>query len=172
MAAGTNDVGCRCRQRCRLRHQSAPRSHHREHHTLEHRWFAVASYANPARTIGVVEYSPMAPLPQPITGRHKDSRKVGNKRHKSQHPRRGHNNFGAITPAAPERKNFGAAFLCDTCREIYAKRSELGRDERMNHGHVVECGAVAPLFRKDAPTERLFSTPVRALLVSMRPTGP
>ena len=55
--------------------------------------------------------SPVARLPQPITARHKDSRKVGNKKHKNQHPSRGLNNFGAITPAAPERENSGAAFV-------------------------------------------------------------
>ena len=47
--------------------------------------------------------SPVARLPQPVKGRHKDSRKVGNKNHQNQHPRQGHNNFGAITPAASER---------------------------------------------------------------------
>jgi hypothetical protein len=48
--------------------------------------------------------SPVARLPQRITGRHKDSPKVGNKKHKNQHPSRGRNNFGAITPAASERE--------------------------------------------------------------------
>jgi hypothetical protein len=46
----------------------------------------------------------VARLPQPITARHKDSRKLENKKQKNQHPRRGHNNFGAITPAAPDEK--------------------------------------------------------------------
>ena len=47
--------------------------------------------------------SPVARRPQQITGRHKGSPKVGNKKHKNQHPRRGLNNFSAITPAASER---------------------------------------------------------------------
>ena len=55
--------------------------------------------------------SKVARLPQPITARAKGSRKVENKKHKNQHPRRGRNNFGAITPAAPERENSGAAFV-------------------------------------------------------------
>ena len=56
--------------------------------------------------------STVARLPQPITARHTGSRKVGNKKQpKDQRPRRGHNNFGAITPAAPERENSGAAFV-------------------------------------------------------------
>ena len=53
----------------------------------------------------------VARLPQPIKARPTDSRKLENKKQKNQPPRRGHNNFGAITPAAPERRNSGAAFV-------------------------------------------------------------
>ena len=44
-----------------------------------------------------------ARLPQPIKARPTGSRKLENKKQKNQHPRRGHNSFGVITPAAPER---------------------------------------------------------------------
>ena len=45
----------------------------------------------------------VARLPQPIKARPTGSRKVENKKQKNQHPCRGHNSFGAITPAASER---------------------------------------------------------------------
>src|SRR5437763_15324010 len=53
MAAGTNDVCCRCRRCCRLRDQSASCGYHREHHAFQHRGFAVApaSYPGLAQTI-------------------------------------------------------------------------------------------------------------------------
>ena len=55
--------------------------------------------------------SKVARLPQPITARATGSRKVENKKaDKSKRHPPGHNNFGAITPAAPERENSGAAF--------------------------------------------------------------
>ena len=41
-------------------------------------------------------------LPQPITARHKDSQKAGRRDNQKKRHRHGHNNFGAITPAAPE----------------------------------------------------------------------
>ena len=47
--------------------------------------------------------SPVALQPRPLTGRHKDSRKAVNKKHKTQPLPHGLNNFGAITPAAPGR---------------------------------------------------------------------
>ena len=53
----------------------------------------------------------VARLPQPITARATGSRKVENKKQKNQHPRRGHNNFGAITPAAPDEK-LRSRFCC------------------------------------------------------------
>jgi len=46
--------------------------------------------------------SPVARLPQPITARHKDSQKAGRRDNQKKRHRHGHNNFGAITPAAPE----------------------------------------------------------------------
>jgi len=46
----------------------------------------------------------VARLPQPIKARPMGSRKLENKKQKNQHPRRGHNNFGATIPAAPERE--------------------------------------------------------------------
>ena len=46
--------------------------------------------------------STVARLPQPITARHKDSRKVETKNNQKKRHRHGRNNFGAITPAAPE----------------------------------------------------------------------
>ena len=60
----------------------------------------------------------VARLPQPIKARPTDSRKLENKKQKNQHPRRGHNNFGAITPAAPEaklRSRFFLATSADLC---------------------------------------------------------
>ena len=53
----------------------------------------------------------VARLPQPIKARPTDSRKVEKKKQKNQHPRRGHNNFGAITPAAPDVKLRSRFFL-------------------------------------------------------------
>ena len=55
--------------------------------------------------------SEVARLPQPITARDKGSRKVGRKNNQKKRHRHGHNNFGAITPAAPERENSGADFF-------------------------------------------------------------
>ena len=46
--------------------------------------------------------SRVARLPQPIAARHKDSRKVGTRDNQKKRHRHSHNNFGAITPAAPE----------------------------------------------------------------------
>ena len=46
----------------------------------------------------------VARLPQRIKARPTGSRKVENKKQKNQHPCRGHNSFGAITPAAPDVK--------------------------------------------------------------------
>ena len=46
--------------------------------------------------------SPVARLPRPITARHKDSQKAGSRDNQKKRHRHGHNNFGAITPAAPE----------------------------------------------------------------------
>ena len=42
--------------------------------------------------------------PQPIKAKPTGSRKLENKKQKNQPPCRGHNNFGAITPAAPDAK--------------------------------------------------------------------
>jgi hypothetical protein len=44
----------------------------------------------------------VARLSQPITARATDSRKVGRRDNQRKRHRHGHNNFGAITPAAPE----------------------------------------------------------------------
>ena len=55
--------------------------------------------------------SRVARLPQLITARATGSRKVENKKQKNQHPRRGHNNFGPITPAAPDEKTPEPLFL-------------------------------------------------------------
>jgi hypothetical protein len=46
----------------------------------------------------------VARLPQPIKARPTGSRQVENKKQKNQHPCRGHNSFGATTPAAPDEK--------------------------------------------------------------------
>ena len=48
--------------------------------------------------------SKVARLPQSITARHKDSQKAGSRDNQKKRHRHGHNNFGAITPAAPEVK--------------------------------------------------------------------
>jgi hypothetical protein len=50
-------------------------------------------------------------LPQPIMVRRKDSQKAGGRDNQKKRQRHGHNNFGAITPAAPELKKSGAAFF-------------------------------------------------------------
>jgi hypothetical protein len=49
-----------------------------------------------------------ARLPQPITARDTDSRKVERRDNQKKHHRQVSNNFVAITPAAPERENSGA----------------------------------------------------------------
>ena len=46
--------------------------------------------------------SPVARLPQPIAARPKDSRKAGRRDNQKKRHRHAHNNFGAITPVAPE----------------------------------------------------------------------
>ena len=46
--------------------------------------------------------SRVARLPQPIAARHKDSRKAGGRGNQKKRHSHGHNNFGAVTPAAPE----------------------------------------------------------------------
>jgi hypothetical protein len=48
-------------------------------------------------------------LPQPITARDRGGRKVGRRGNQKKRHRQVSNNFGAITPAAPERENSGAA---------------------------------------------------------------
>jgi hypothetical protein len=45
-----------------------------------------------------------AHLAQPSVGRGSSSKKVGRRKHRKKHHLQGTNNFGAITPAAPERK--------------------------------------------------------------------
>ena len=62
--------------------------------------------------------SEAARLPQPITASDRVSRKVGRRDHQKKRHRQGSNNFGAITPAAPERKNSGAAFITRRCRGV------------------------------------------------------
>src|SRR5881275_3018069 len=44
--------------------------------------------------------STAAPRPQPITASHKDTQRVGNKKEKNQHRRRGHNEFSKAIVAA------------------------------------------------------------------------
>ena len=51
------------------------------------------------------------PLPQPITAKDTDSRKVETRGNQRKRHRHGRNNFSAITPAAPERENSGAVFF-------------------------------------------------------------
>ena len=63
--------------------------------------------SNSSRSSG----SAVVRLPQPIMGRHKDSQKAGGRDNQKKRQRHGHNNFGAITPAAPELKKSGAAFF-------------------------------------------------------------
>ena len=53
----------------------------------------------------------VARLPQPITARATDSRKVDRRDNQRKRHRQVRNNFGAITPAAPEVRNSGAAFV-------------------------------------------------------------
>jgi hypothetical protein len=53
----------------------------------------------------------VARLPQPITARHTGSRKVERRDNQKKRHRQVSNNFVAITPAAPERENSGAASL-------------------------------------------------------------
>jgi len=55
--------------------------------------------------------SKVARQPQPITARATDSPKVETRGNQKKRHRHGRNNFGAITPAASERENSGAAFL-------------------------------------------------------------
>jgi hypothetical protein len=55
--------------------------------------------------------SPVARLPRPIKARPTGSLQVENKKQKNQHPCRGHNSFGATTPAAPRRETPGPLFL-------------------------------------------------------------
>lgn len=55
--------------------------------------------------------SKVARLPQPITARDKDSRKAERLDNQKKRHRHGHNNFGAITPAAPERETPEPFFL-------------------------------------------------------------
>ena len=76
-----------------------------------------ARMVNRLRRNSTSSSSEAARLPQPITARDKGSRKVGRRNHQKRRHRHGRNNFGAITPAAPERENSGAAFLgcADTC---------------------------------------------------------
>jgi hypothetical protein len=60
--------------------------------------------------------SKVARLPQPIAARARDSRKAETRGNQKKRHRHGRNNFGAITPAASERENSGAAFLGCGCR--------------------------------------------------------
>jgi hypothetical protein len=52
-----------------------------------------------------------ARLPQPITARDTGSRKVERRNNQKKRHRQISNNFGALTPADPERENSGAAFF-------------------------------------------------------------
>ena len=70
-----------------------------------------ARMVNRLRRNSTSSSSEAARLPQPITARDKGSRKVGRRNHQKKRHRHGRNNFGAITPAAPERENSGAAFF-------------------------------------------------------------
>jgi hypothetical protein len=63
-----------------------------------------ARMVNRLRRNSTSSSSEAARLPQPITARDKGSRKVGRRNHQKRRHPHGHNNFGAITPAAPERK--------------------------------------------------------------------
>jgi len=61
----------------------------------------------------------VARLPQPITASDRVSRKVGRRGNQKKRHRQGSNNFVAITTAAPERENSGAAFfITRRCRSI------------------------------------------------------
>jgi hypothetical protein len=53
----------------------------------------------------------VARLPQRITATHKDSRKAETRSNQKKRHRHGRNNFGAITPAAPEVK-LRSRFFC------------------------------------------------------------
>lgn len=53
-----------------------------------------------------------ARLAQPSAARDKASRKVERSEHQKKRHRQGNNNFGAITPAAPEQKTPEPLFLC------------------------------------------------------------
>ena len=77
----------------------------------------------------------VARLPQPIKARPTGSRKVENKKQKNQHPCRGHNSFGAITPAAPERETPEPLFLLTTSAGKFVRNSaSLAATGGMNHG--------------------------------------
>jgi hypothetical protein len=98
--------------------------------------------------------------PQPVTARDRGSQKVERRDNRKKRHRQGRINFGAITPAAPEREAPEPPFQSRVVGRLYQTPGAC-RDGRMNHGHVVECGAVAPLFYEDVPPiERLFSKPV------------
>ena len=49
--------------------------------------------------------SAVVSLPQPIVASHKASRRAGSRDNQKKRHRHGHINFGAITPAAPERES-------------------------------------------------------------------
>ena len=55
--------------------------------------------------------STAAPRPQPITARDKGNRKVERRDNQKKRHRHGRNNFGAITPAAPEVRKFRSRFF-------------------------------------------------------------
>ena len=68
--------------------------------------------------------SKVARLPQPITARATGSRKVETRNNQKKRHRHGHNNFGAITPAAPERETPEPLFLerASSCSGVCVRR--------------------------------------------------
>jgi hypothetical protein len=58
----------------------------------------------------------VARLPRPITAKATDSPKVDRRGNQKKRHGQGRNNFGAITPAAPERETPGPLFLLTTVR--------------------------------------------------------
>jgi hypothetical protein len=75
--------------------------------------------------------SEAARLPQSITARVKDSRKVERRDNQKKRHRQGRNNFGALTPAAPERETPEPLLILDTsARGVAAFVSNAGRSPR------------------------------------------
>ena len=102
--------------------------------------------------------SEVARLPQRITARPTDSRKVERENRKKKRHRHGHNNFGAITPAAPERK-FRSRLFCNAraaaCAFVSNASSRRGAKCRYNNERTplrtVDATAIRRSERRSTP---------------------